>query len=237
MKRLILTIIVLCCANFLYAQSPCEKAYKEACQLYTSGNYDGAKAKFQLVMDNCDSNKAAAELGIELCDTKLKNKNLTEENNKLKQSKQNLKSEYDILKKAEQNWLNRKQELETKCDYYQRSYNTYYELYKIDSAEIVKHQKNITSEEIVAGNQEPTADSTEVCSKNNESVNEIKAVLKDIYNKLNEYMETSGFKNWLNSKNLKGQADSIREKIKPYIATSDTIQDVKPTEKPSEQIK
>lgn len=233
MKRLILTIIVLCSANLLYAQSPCEKAYKEAYQLYTNGNYDEAKAKFQLITKSCDSNKAAAELGIELCDTKLKNKNLTEENNNLKQSKQNLKSEYDKLKKAEQKWLNSKQELETQCDYYQKSYNKYYELYKIDSAEIVKHKKNIISEEIVAGNQEPTADQTKVCSENKE----LKDVLKNIYKELNEYVETSGFKNWLNSKNLKGQADSIREKIKPYIATSDTIQDVKPTEKPSEQIK
>lgn len=237
MKRFILTIIVLCSASFLYAQSPCEKAYNEAIRLYKDGKYNEAKTKFQLIENDCDSNKEAAILGIELCDAKLNNKKLIDNNDKLTKENSNLMSENAELKTAKQNWLNSKKELEKERNYYQSSYNKYLGLYRIDSAEIVKLRNNITSLEIVAGNQEPTADSTGVCSKNDESNNEIKAVLKDIYNELNEYMEISGFKNWLNSKNLKSQADTIRKKIKPYIGISDTKQDVKPTEKPSEQIK
>lgn len=233
MKRFILTIIVLCSASFLYAQSPCEKAYQEAYHLYKSENYAEAKAKFNLVVENCDSNKEAAKLGVELCEAKLEISELEKTKEQLRKSEATLKFKNGELENNKKQWEKDKTELQNDLDKYHNLYTTSEGNYQAVLEEIEKLKSSKSPEEEVTDNQEPIADPTKICSENEE----LKAVLKDIYNKLNEYMETSGFKNWLNSKNLKGQADSIREKIKPYIATSDTIQDVKPTEKLSEQIK
>lgn len=69
MKKTVLILgVLLFCVQVGYAQTPCEKTFSNARQLFVQKNYNEAKTQFQKVVNNCDSNKEIAQEYIRLCD-------------------------------------------------------------------------------------------------------------------------------------------------------------------------
>ena len=69
MKKTVLILgVLLFCVQVGYAQTPCEKTFSNARQLFVQNNFNEAKTQFQKVVNNCDSNKEIAQEYIRLCD-------------------------------------------------------------------------------------------------------------------------------------------------------------------------
>ena len=70
MKKVIVFVwFLLFCVQIAYAQqSPCEKTFDSAKQLFAENRYDEAKEKFINVVKNCDFNKEIAQEYITLCE-------------------------------------------------------------------------------------------------------------------------------------------------------------------------
>lgn len=227
MKRLILTIIVLCCASSLNAQSPCEKAYNKAHKLYEQANYSAALEQFKLVLKDCDSYDEAAELGIKLCEVEIEINKLKETNSKLLNDNKTLKSQKDKQLKNIKLLESEIKELKAERDSCVlnnaklKGQNT-----KLgDEYLSLKNNFDNYSKETIVVNNTDTINIKD-CLVYSEQIDKLKTIIKDVDGKIEEYINTSGFKNWLNSKKIKEEANKIRESISEYIIANDTIKNI-----------
>lgn len=227
MKRLILTIAVLCCASSIYAQSPCEKAYNKAHKLYEQTDYSAALEQFKLVLKDCDSYDEAAELGIKLCEVEIEKNKLKETNNQLVSDNKKLKSQEDKLLKNKKLLESEIKELKAERDNYKlknaelRGEN---DKWSVEYQLLENRFKNYSKDTIVVNNTDTIYIKDRlVYSK---QIDKLQTLIKEVDGKIEEYINTSGFKNWLNSKKIKEEANKIRESISEYIRPNDTIKNI-----------
>ncbi len=197
MKKLLLTILILCITGSLFAQTPCESAFNKAKGLYNKHEYKQAKEQFNKVLNNCDSKKEIANVYIELCNAKLDNETIRKTTTNVQSNNitenVNDKEEYKRINKELQEYKKKYSEVQKQAD----------SLYKLNK---LKDSKLMTME----AKKEENVDNI---SK------ELQNLLNDVDQQLQTYLKSSGFKNWIKSKDLKKQARDIREKIKETINT------------------
>lgn len=195
MKKLLLTIFVLCVTGSLFAQTPCESAFNKAKDLYTKHKYGQAKEQFSKVVNNCDSKKEIAIEYIELCNAKLEN-----ENNK--KATTNAKSN-NITEN-----VNYKEEL--------KRINIELQEYKKKYAEVNKQADSLFKLNRLKDEQlkSMNADKAENVDNLSQELQKLRGIINDVDERLKEYVDSSGFKNWIKSKDLKRQANDIIKKIK-----------------------